>query len=64
MVIITKTRKVGGSIVVTLPKEIVDQKMLLPEEYVEIELKKIKKDYFGAFKGIGRFKGHEKWEHG
>ena len=60
---IVKTRKVGGSLVVTIPKEVVKEKMLLPNQTVEIEIKKPRKSYFGAFKGIGKFKEHEKWEH-
>ncbi len=53
---IVKTRTVGGSLVVTLPSEIVKLQNLKEEEYVEIKVKKIKRDYFGALKGIGSFK--------
>jgi len=52
---LTKTRKIGGSLVVTIPKEIVDDINIQENEVVEIEVKKHKKDYFGALKGIGPF---------
>lgn len=62
---ISRTRKIGGSLVVTLPKEIVREEGIREEELVEIEVKKIRKSYFGALKGIGPFtkddelKGHD-----
>ena len=53
--ILTKTRKVGGSIVVTLPKEIVEIEQIKENEYVEITVKKCRKDGFGILKGLGPF---------
>ncbi|MGA3288686.1 MAG: AbrB/MazE/SpoVT family DNA-binding domain-containing protein [Candidatus Bathyarchaeia archaeon] len=50
-----KTRKVGGSIVVTLPKELVETQKIRENEYVEITVKKCKIDGFGILKGIGPF---------
>jgi hypothetical protein len=52
---LTKTRKVGGSIVVTLPKELVDTQKIRENEYVEITVKKCRKDGFGLFKGMAPF---------
>jgi len=52
---LTKTRKVGGSIVVTLPKEIVDLQQIKENEYVEITVKKCRKDGFGILKGMAHF---------
>lgn len=52
---LTKTRKVGGSIVVTLPKELVETQKIKENEYVEITVKKCRKDGFGAFKGMASF---------
>ena len=52
---LTKTRKVGGSIVVTLPKEIVDLEQIKENEYVEITVKKCRKDGFGILKGMAPF---------
>lgn len=52
---ISKTRAVGGSLVVTIPMEIVKSEMLRENEVVEIEVSKSKKDFFGALKGVGKF---------
>jgi hypothetical protein len=52
---LTKTRKVGGSIVVTLPKELVETQKIRENEYVEITVKKCRKDGFGLFKGMAPF---------
>jgi hypothetical protein len=52
---LTKTRKVGGSLVVTLPKELVESKKIKEGEIVEIVVKKVRKDCFGAFKGLSPF---------
>jgi len=55
-----KTRTIGGSLVVTLPSEIVKLENLREGEYVEIQIKKRKKNYFGALKGIGSFMEEDK----
>jgi hypothetical protein len=52
---LTKTRKVGGSIVVTLPKELVQSQKIKENEFVEITVKKCRKDGFGIFKGMSPF---------
>jgi hypothetical protein len=52
---LTKTRKVGGSLVVTLPKKLVESQKIKEGEMVEITVKKLRKDGFGALKGIKPF---------
>jgi len=52
---LTRTRAIGGSLVVTIPKEVVKEEMLGENELVEIEVKKMKRDFFGALKGVGSF---------
>jgi len=52
---LVKTRKVGGSLVVTLPKELVESKKVKEGEILEITIKKVKKDGFGVFKGMTPF---------
>jgi len=52
---ISKTRKVGGSLVITIPKKLVETKKLKEGELVEITIKKVKIDGFGAFKGMKPF---------
>ena len=55
MKLISKARAIGGSLVVTLPIEIVKEEGIREGELVEIEVKKRKKDFFGALRGIGSF---------
>jgi len=55
----TKTRILGGSLAVTIPIDIVRAKGLREDELVEIDVKKVKKDYFGALKGIDTYKRKE-----
>lgn len=52
---LVKTRKVGGSIVVTLPKALVDGKKIKEGEILEIIVKKVRKDGFGVFRGMKPF---------
>jgi len=52
---LAKTRKVGGSLVVTLPKELVEAEKIREGEVVKIKVKKLRKDGFGALKGVGPF---------
>jgi hypothetical protein len=52
---LVKTRKVGGSLVVTLPKEVTESKGITENEIIEITVKKLRIDGFGALKGIGPF---------
>ena len=55
MSVLTRTRCVGGSLMITIPKEIVKEKSLKEGELIEIEVEKAKIDGFGALKGIGKF---------
>ena len=59
---ITKTRAVGGSLIVTIPIEIVREEDLREDEVVEIQVKKKRKSYFGMFKGIGKFSEKDRME--
>lgn len=52
---ITKLRKVGGSIVATVPKRIIELEGLIPGQTVKIKVEKIKKSGFGALRGVGPF---------
>ena len=52
---IVKTREVGGSLVVTIPREIVKAEEIIANEMIEIEVGKLRRDFFGALKGIGPF---------
>jgi len=52
---ITRTRVIGGSLVVTIPRELVKEENLIEGELVEIKVKKKRRNFFGALKGIGKF---------
>ncbi len=52
---LTKVRKVGGSLVVTIPKEVAEEEGIKAGEKVNVEVRKVKGSYFGAARGIGRF---------
>lgn len=52
---LAKTRKVGGSIVVTLPKKLVQTQKIKAGEYVEITVKKCRVNGFGALEGMEPF---------
>ncbi|MFH1325590.1 MAG: AbrB/MazE/SpoVT family DNA-binding domain-containing protein [archaeon] len=60
MEILAKTRKIGGSLVVTIPKEVIKEQEIHEDELVEIEVKKRKRDFFGALRGIGEFKKEDR----
>ena len=55
MEVLTKLRKVGGSLMVTVPKEIVDHESLHDGELVKIEIRKMKKSGFGMFPNLKPF---------
>jgi len=59
---IVKTRRIGGSIVVTIPSKIVELEQLDENELVEIKVKKKRVDGFGALKGIGSFTRKDRME--
>jgi antitoxin component of MazEF toxin-antitoxin module len=46
---------VGGSIVISIPKKVVKHEGIREGELLEIDVRKAKKDSFGAFKGVGSF---------
>jgi len=60
---LVKTRKVGGSLVVTLPKEAVEANKIQEGEIVEITIKKLRVDGFGALRGIGPFTPDDELKH-
>jgi antitoxin component of MazEF toxin-antitoxin module len=52
---LVKVRKVGGSLVVTVPKEVVESEGIKEGELVLLDIKKAKKSWFGVAAGIGSF---------
>jgi len=59
---LAKIRSVGGSLMVTIPSEIVKEEMLKEDEVVEIKVKKQKRDFFGVLKGVGEFEERDRLE--
>ncbi len=57
------TRKVGGSIVITLPKQVVDLVDIHEHETIKIGVEKPRKTYVGSLKGIGKFTHDERKDH-
>ena len=55
------TRKIGGSLVVTIPKEIVREEGLQENQTVEIEIEKVKKSGFGLLKGMHSFRKEDEF---
>ena len=55
MEVLTKLRKVGGSVMARIPKEILEQESLYPGATVKIEIKKVRKSAFGSLKGMRSF---------
>lgn len=55
MSFVSKAVSVGGSIMVTIPKQVAELLNIHPNEPVEVEVKKVKVSGFGMFRGIGRF---------
>ena len=43
-----KARKLGGSLVVRIPKEIVENEGIAAGETVSISVKRVRKDWFGS----------------
>jgi bifunctional DNA-binding transcriptional regulator/antitoxin component of YhaV-PrlF toxin-antitoxin module len=57
---LAKAKKIGGSIMVTIPKDVVKELKIYPDDEVIIEVKKPKKSYFGAFKGLSTFRKEDR----
>ncbi len=53
---LSRTRRVGGSLIVSIPKEVVKEESLREGELVELDVKKINMNGFGILKGVGPFK--------
>lgn len=55
MKVFSRAKVVGGSIMVTIPREAVKEQGIIPGQLLEIEVGKFKKSFFGAFAGVGPF---------
>lgn len=57
---LTRTRAVGGSLVVTIPAVIVKEKALRENELVRVKVEKVRKSGFGILKGMRAFTKEDK----
>lgn len=53
---VARTRAVGGSLIVTIPKEIVNEEGIREGELIQIDIEKAKKSFYGALKGMKPYK--------
>ncbi len=53
--VVVKARKLGGSLVVRIPKEIAEEEGITAGSSVKLKIKKMKKSWFGSLKGVGPF---------
>ncbi len=49
---IQRAKRIGGSLMVRIPKDIVELEAIHEGESVQLEIKKMRKDWFGAFPGL------------
>ncbi len=64
---IQRAKKIGGSLMVRIPKEIVELEHIQPGEAVKLRIEKVRKDWFGAFPGLKPYskeedRAHSKYE--
>ena len=59
-----KTKRVGGSLMVTLPKDLVDLLGLEEGEPVDLDVRRPRQSYLGIMRGIGRFDEKDRADHG
>ncbi len=52
---LAKVRRVGGSLVVTIPKKVAEEEGIKPGQTVNVEVRKVKRSYFGSARGVGPF---------
>ncbi len=62
MEVLTKLRKVGGSVMARIPKEVLEQESLHEGDIVKLEIKKTKISGFGIFKGMRSFTKEDEFE--
>lgn len=52
---VVRTRRIGGSIVVRIPKDVAEREGIVEDEFVEIDVRKAKGEWFGAFPTLKKF---------
>jgi antitoxin component of MazEF toxin-antitoxin module len=59
---VAKARKIGGSLMVTIPKEVVEQEDIREGELVELDVRKARRSFFSVIPGIGPFTREDKMD--
>ncbi len=59
---VIRAKRVGGSIMVRLPKDLVEQEDIHEGEMVEVDVHKARRSFFGATPGIGPFTREDKMQ--
>ena len=62
VITIQKTKKIGGSLMVTIPYDIVQREHISEGENIQIEVKKVKKNCFGILPHLPPWKKEEKYD--
>lgn len=52
---LAKVRSLGGSLMVTIPKGLVEAEGLRKNALVEVDIVPVKKSFFGVARGVGPF---------
>ncbi len=50
---ITEAKKIGGSLMVRIPAKAASEEGIREGDLVELQVKKVRKSWFGAYRGIG-----------
>lgn len=56
---LAKARRIGGSLVITIPAILVKAENINENDILELKVKKKRVNYFGALKGIGSYNRKE-----
>ena len=59
---IVRTRKLGGSLIVTIPNDAVKKMDLKENELIELSVRRPKKSYFGICKNVSAFTGADRFD--
>lgn len=59
---VVKPRKIGGSLVVRIPKEIVQAERIKAGQTLIIQIKKSRTDFFGALKELASFSKNDEFD--
>ncbi len=62
MEVLTKTRKLGGSLIATIPKDAVKELGIKENEQIALEIKKPRKSFFGIIPGLKSFTEEDRFD--